>query len=149
MTTYIPDPLQPIEVWLKADSSVASLVVARVFGFELPEKQADDMPRKCVVLSLAGGASLGPSARSGIDFGIVRVDAKTYGETPNEALKVELAVRSAMKAIRRYGVDNEGGLFWATVEGGPTGPLRDPDPALNWPYFLTTYMVRVAEVRNA
>lgn len=143
----MPDGLLPIETFLKADAPVAALVTGRVFGFVLPEDEAGDMPRKCVVLAPAGGRSLGPSARSYSGFGTLRVDVKHYGETANEAYKVELAVWEAMKFSRRYGVAGEGGIFWATVEGGPTGPLHEPD--VQWPFFLTTYLVRISEVRNA
>lgn len=144
--TTMPDPLVVLERYLLSTPSVAALVGDRAFGFELPLDQADAMPRKCVVASEAGGRSLGPSARSNMLFGHVRVDMKQYGETPNEAKQVELAVAQAMKDLRRYGSAGEGGLFWATVEGGPS-LLREP--TVHWPFFLTIYQIRVAEVRNA
>lgn len=138
--TAPPDPLSALITFLKADVDLAALVSTRVFGDELPAGQTTAMPRKCVVVEPSGGTqSIG---RAYQNYGDGRFDIKSYGETPFEAARVQLAVYGAMKALRRK--THSGVLLhWAIRSGGPL-PLRDPDT--DWPSRFESYQVLAAEV---
>lgn len=138
----IPNPLEALVVFLKADAAVAALVDTRVYGAELPPSEATAQPRKCVVVTASGGGGAGPGDRSYMRVARIRFDVKAYAETPYAAWEVHLATLDALKHMERS-VNNATLLHNATISGGPN-QLRDPD--LDWPLVFSVYELTVAEV---
>ena len=129
---------------LKVDSTVTAQVSTRVFGLELPQTEANSMPRKCVVIKPTGGPAR-YGARDFVELTEVRIDVYNYGATGDQALEVQRATHDALKAISR---DRQGDtlLHWAHQSSGPIW-LRDPDG--NWPLFLESWLVLASSTTAA
>lgn len=132
------DPLEGVRSFLRADSDVAQLSGDRVFVAELPRDEVEEMPRKAVLLKPAGG----PGGGAYLDFAKVRVDVDCYGETPKEAWLLHLAVRTALKNMRRTVV--KGVLLHSADVSADGSSGRDPET--DWPVTVATYLVSVSEV---
>lgn len=140
----VPDPLTTVQAYLQAQSALTTLLgdTDYVFARELHPDFVSTMPFKCVVISPAGGASLGPGADSYLEAGMLRVDARSYGQTPFEASRVHYAVYEAMKALHRYVEVGQALLHYATVESGPN---QARDPETDWPFVHSSYLVFAGE----
>ena len=132
------DPVAAIVALLKADAGVSALVSTRVFGEELPQAQAADMPRKGVVIRSAGGVSpVGGTLRHTGR----RVDAICWGETPYEAGRINRAVFCALKEVRRERIALDAGavlIHWIEDASGPLS-LRDADTS--WPAVTQSFQI--------
>lgn len=135
----MPDPVKALMAFLAADTDIAALVSGRVFGGELPETEIADMPRSCIVITHAGGGSIGAGW---VNYTDLRFDVFAYGATRLEAARLWRAVHRALKLFHRE-VWETVLLHWARQAGGPT-PLRDPDTT--FPYVLSTWQVLLSEV---
>ena len=133
------DVLKALRTLLLADSILATHVGTRIFGLELPKAEADSMPRKNVVLRLAGG--LGVGARGFAYLHTVRIDVFNYGATPFESSEVWRASHDAMKAINRK-VYNSTLLHSAEQSSGPIY-LKDPDG--DWSLVLESWSLLASE----
>lgn len=132
------DPVAAVVAFLKADDAVAALTGSRVFGGELPGREAKSMPRAAVVLKPAGGGLLGTGSA---DFGDQRLDVDCYASTPLGAWTLHLAVYTALKHLRR-GVYAETLVHWA--KPSTKGTLaRDPDT--DWPIAVSSWQVLAGE----
>jgi hypothetical protein len=140
MSDTPPDYVLGLRAFLLGTGDVIALVQERIFAPEVPQGEADDMPRKCAVLRPAGGGIL--TSNSYMQLGDPRIDIFSYGETPYEADRVHRAVYGALKQMRRN-VQGEALLHWAKPSTAGL-PLRDPDT--EWPYVLSSWQVLVAEV---
>jgi len=112
---------------LKADAGVAALAGTRVFGGELPEDETRHMPRYAVVLTPSGGTSL--TADTFVEHDTQRVDAFSYGPTPQDADALRIAVSLAFRRARRK-VWEQILVHWVKPAGGP---ISTRDPVLAWP----------------
>jgi hypothetical protein len=111
------------------DSDVA------VYGTEMPEADASEMPRKAVVVSFAGGMpERGPVNRP-------RVDIVCYGATPLESQTVFLAAQSAMGSLDR-GAHGAALLYDAVQDGGPSS-MRQPDT--RWPVTWGSFLIQASK----
>ncbi len=133
------DPLHALRTLLLADAVLASHVGTRIHGLALPKAEADDMPRKNVVLRMAGG--LGVGSRGFAKIHTVRIDVFNYGATPFESAEVWRASHDAMKTIDRQ-VYNSTLLHSADQAGGPVW-LTDPDG--DWPVTVESWMLLASE----
>ncbi len=137
-----PNPIVALIAFLDADTDVdALLATGKIFGAELPDTEAENMPQKCIVIVSSGG----PEDRGFIRAETRRVDLKCYGRTPIEADAVYLAAKNALKQMDGN-VQGNTLLYSATLAGGPV-QLRDGDQ--DWPLVLGTFNVFVAEVATA
>jgi hypothetical protein len=102
------------------------------FAHELPDDQDDAMPRKCFVVTGAGG----PAAGGFLPIGKQRVDVKSYGATHAEAMDVAVAAHLVLKNLRRTVVGAVLVHGFETSSGYTT--LREPDT--RWPLVLRTYL---------
>lgn len=140
------DVISALIAILKADAGVAALAGDRIFGEELPPKEAESMPRKCVVLQPSGGV---PLTGGYLEVDTQRVDARCYGETRREASKLRMAVHLCLKQVSRVTAQTaDGGVLvhWVRDAGGfLTG--RDPDG--DWPLAWRTYQAHYAEQLTA
>lgn len=136
----IPSVITALTEFLKADADVASLAGTRVFGAELPEGEAINMPRASVVCRPSGGGSYIPG-RSYIEIADPRVDITCYGATPYQADRTHRAVHAALKQMRRN-VSAGCLLHWALPTVSPL-QLRDPDA--EWPMVLSVWQVLYSE----
>jgi hypothetical protein len=128
------DPIAAAVAYLKADGSVGS----RVFGGELPGREAKSMPRQAVVVKPAGGGLLG---RNGQAYRDQRIDVDCYGETPLEAWGLHLLVEAALSRLSR---SVQAGVLLASARSSTRGTLaRDPDT--DWPVAVSTYQLTLGE----
>ncbi len=133
------DIIKGLIVFLQADTPLAALVGTRVFGNELPRAEADNMPRKAVVLqpspgpTLTGGSYLKHTAQS--------FDVFSYGETVFESERVRRAVFDALKPLQRE-VSAGVLIHWCDPAGGFAN-LRDPDT--RWPINFQSFQAFYAE----
>jgi len=130
------DVLSALIAYLKADAEVAALVGARVYGGELPEADVASMPRKCVIVRLAGGTERARSAR----IARVRADIFSYGEGYKEAGQVDGAVTDALADLRRSTYSST--LLQASGYGGP---FQLKEPMHGWKYIARTALVAFDE----
>lgn len=132
------DPVAAVVAYLSSDDAVSARVGSRVFGGELPRREAKNMPRECVLLKPAGGGLLGTADQ---EYGDTRLDVDCYGETPHEAWLLYLDVAAALKGLRR-GVHAGTLLHWARPSTRGT-LARDPDT--DWPIAVCSWQVLAAE----
>lgn len=127
---------------LKADAGVAALAGERIFGEELPEDQAQHMPRPCVVLQPSGGA---PGGGGYMKHTAQRVDALSYGRTRGEASQLRRAVFACLKQLRRVTAETSAGgvlIHWVEDAGGY---LTGRDPDADWPIAFQSFQAFYAE----
>ncbi|RVK13440.1 tail completion protein gp17 [Sinorhizobium meliloti] len=129
------DIIKAITEVLKTDGNVAPLAEGRVFGGELPEGEAQFMPRNVVVIQPSGGVSL--AAGSFLNHDTQRIDLFSYGATPFEAEALRRLCRRALVNVRRRVVSNCL-IHWIEPAGGFFA-ARDPDAA--WPRAFQSYQV--------
>lgn len=136
-----PNLIGALVALLKDDVGVAALVDTRVFGAELPRDQVEDMPRKGVIVRLSGGVT---PVGGYVEVTAERVDAISWGATPYEADTVSLAVRGALKRVRRQvvDVDGTGVLIHSAEEAGGRLSIRDQET--NWPAITQAFQVLYA-----
>jgi hypothetical protein len=134
----MPDPIAASVAFLLSDAPLVTLVGSRVFGGELPAREAEHMPRAAVVLKPAGGGLLGTGT---IDVGDTRLDVDCYGATPLDAWTVYLAVYGALKGLTR-GAYASTVLHWARPSSRGT-LARDPDT--DWPVTVSSWQVLAGE----
>lgn len=135
------DMIGAVVTLLTADAEVTALAGTRVFGIELPAREAKSMPRKGVIIRPAGGISpVGGYAEVTGE----RIDAIAWGETPYEADRLARAVFAALKGARRQVVAVGGGnvlIHWIEDAGGRLA-LRDAET--NWPAVTQSFQVLFA-----
>ena len=132
------DPIAALVTFLKADAAVAALVGTRVYGGELPRSEVDLMPRAVVVVKPAGG----PGGRAYMKFAQPRIDVDCYAATVPDSWVVHLAVRDALKHMRR---NVTGTVLLHSADVSSDGvTARDPDT--DWPVTVSSYLLSVAEV---
>ena len=136
-----PDPIGALVALLKADAGVAALVGVRVFGGELPQAEAESMPRKGVILRLSGGVN---PVGGYVEATAERVDAISWGETSYEADQVSRAVRGALIRLRRQvvTVSGTGVLIHSAEQAGGRISVRDQET--NWPAITQAFQVLYA-----
>ncbi len=138
--TQIVDVRAAIITILKADTDTATEVGARVYGDELPREDTDDMPRKAVVISPAGGTPL-PYTTATLPLETQRVDVFCYGKTLFEAEEVRRAVYGALRAVERE-VSAGVLVHWVRPAGGAMAG-RDPDA--EWPVKWNSWQILADE----
>lgn len=141
----IADPITTLRAYLLTQSTVTAVIVARIFGEELPGTEANSMPREAIVLATAGGRQ-GLGASSNMDVGNYSISVRCYHKTLYEARALDRIVHEAMNAINRWAVVGQGGLHYAIQESGPF-VMRDPDT--DWPFALSTYALMTGETIHA
>jgi len=122
-------------------SAITDLVSTRVFGGRLPDDQVADMPRKCIVLTYAGGLSQFRTHR----LQQPRIDHFSYGEDPLEAGRVDRAVCDALIAISRLDV-NDTLLHSAAYSDGPYPGV---EPEAGWDFMRRAATIKAGETTTA
>jgi len=102
------------------------------FGHELPDDQDDLMPRKCVVVSGAGG----PGAGGFLPLGRQRLDIRSYGATHADAMDVAVAAHDYLKGLRR----TTAGVVVLHGFEPSSGFLTLREPEVRWPLVLRSYI---------
>ena len=131
----VVDPLSAICSLIRDETSLTAIHEGRVFGIELPESEAQSMPRLAVVISHSGGLSLGQGARSTVPIVTSRMDVKSFGATPVDCSNLHWNIHHYLVNLKRVLIADS--LIHSIVVSGGTLPLRDPDT--DWPYFLASY----------
>lgn len=126
----IADPIADIRTLLLADTAVAALVDTRVFGGELPQAEAAQMPRAAVVVSPAGG----PGRPKFMKIRHTRVDTICYGATLHDSWKLHLAVREALETL-----DHRSSSVMAIEAASDAANARDS--VKQWPTCYASYRV--------
>lgn len=107
------------------------------FAHELPDDQDDLMPRKCFVVSAAGGPGAGgflPDARQ-------RLDVRFYGATHDEAMEIAVTGHSFLKNLRR----TVAGVVLIRGFEPSSGFLTLRDGDARWPLVLRSYLLSYDE----
>ena len=104
----------------------------RIFGVELPKAEADDMPRKAVVVSPAGG----PSDASLNQLNTRRLDFQNYGKTLAEGESLADDVHNILKFFS--GAEKGGVFLHSFVRSAGPSYYRDPDT--DWPVWYQTWL---------
>ena len=138
--TTVSNPQAALLEFLLDDDDVVDLVANRVYP-ELPEAQAQFMPRPAVVVTQSGGGTIGPGARSYAQWDVTRMDVRCYGGNPGEASDVHRTVHRSIKQMERTQLDR-GVLMNASISGGPVSG-RDPDT--KWPFVWISWEVSSLE----
>ena len=132
------DILKAVRAFLLADSTITAEVSTRVFALELPKAEAESMPRKCVVLSLAGGSE----PRDYVRRTWLRLDVWNYGLTPIQTMDVQRVTHYALKELART-KQGDTLLHNAAQSSGPRY-FKTPDE--DWPVTIESWMVLASEV---
>lgn len=139
----VADPIVALIAYVVADPDVGAMVAERVFGDELPDREASSMPRAAVVLKVAG-SSINVEGDSKAAITSYRVDAWSYGATPYSAGQLRSAVYGRLKELERVVVANV--LIHSAIrESGPI-PIRDPET--HWPIKVESFRVLVSDVET-
>ena len=138
------DIIKAVRALLLVDTAVAAQVGTRVFGLELPKSEAASMPRKCVVLSMAGGLGA-VGASDYVDVTTIRFDVFNYGLDAYETVALQRVTHDAMKGIKRN-LQSSVLLHGATQSGGPIY-FRDQDT--DWPATVESWSVFASELTAA
>lgn len=136
------NPLEALINFLVADAVTNALVSGRVFGGEIPQAEITSMPRKAVLLQVAG-RGLSAFDRTDMPLQGVRVDCLCYGETPYEASKVLWAAYGALKALYGYAPSSGAPIKSAVIVAGP---IQFRDAVTGWFTTVLTVQVLAAEV---
>ncbi|MBN9393434.1 MAG: DUF3168 domain-containing protein [Chloroflexi bacterium] len=131
-----PDPMLALIAYLLADTDVASLAGARVYGAELPEGASQPVLPPTVLIQDAGG--LGDRGYS--DQYNWRVDVFAYGPDPEQAKQLQMACIGALRKLERR-VVNGTMLYSASKEAGPN-PGRSQTSL--WPFSFSVWSVETS-----
>ena len=142
------DLIQALVAHLSQQQGVVDFVLdgqkMHVYGLELPASVATDMPRKALVLQMAGG--VGPvGARDFVPIQYMRVDAFCYGETGFEATRLQRAVHDALKGLSNA-VAGDTLIRSVSIDSGPRY-FKDSDT--DWPTVIESYSVMASECELA
>lgn len=137
MPSPMPDAIALAVAYLRGLPAVTSLVSTRIYGNELHRSIETQMPIKVIVIRASGGRP----DDGYLPLGRPRIDVRCYGETPIEAMRVHREAYWALKSLRRF-TNGDGLLHSATPESGAIN-LREPGG--DWPFVLSTHILRVAE----
>lgn len=110
------------------------LTLDRIYGARLPKTEAQNMPRKAIVVRASGGGQLASGWMPTVDG---RIDLRCYGATPYEAAELSGEASVALHGISDVATDH-GRILWCALSGGAT-QLTEPDT--NWDLVLTTWQV--------
>lgn len=135
--TLIQDGIGALITYLTAQSAISTLLGTRVFGLEVPASEADDMPRKAIVINNAGGIG----EASSIDVYQHRFDFICYGETPFEAYEVWRTLRTELRDMERN-VTSSTFLYNAVHSAGP---FSFRDQPTTWPVTIDTWLVMIQD----
>lgn len=92
----LPDPIGDIRNLLLADAGVTA-ITSLVYGGELPEEEAANMPQAAVVIAPSGGLGRLKTMLTRT----IRVDTTCYGATLHDSWNLHLAVREALETMSR------------------------------------------------
>lgn len=120
-----------------ATSAITDLVSTRIYGGKLPASIIDSMPVSCVVIRYFGGLEAWRTAK----FHEPRILIFSYGEDPETASNIDMAVAETMKAIRRTVI---GSTMLLSV-GISGGPIPGVEPEHGWDYMSRSYTVKAGE----
>ncbi len=142
------DLIQALVAHLSLQPGVVDLVqdgqTMHVYGLELAGSVAPDMPRKALVLQMAGGT--GPiGARDFVPVQYMRVDAFCYGETGAEATRLQRVVHDALKGLSNA-VAGDTLIRSVSIDSGPRY-FKDPDT--DWPTVIESFLVMASECELA
>ena len=129
------DPIGAIIAYLKTKSAVTDLTSTRIFGQELPRSEVSNMPRRCLVVSSAGGV-LGHIEATTMRQ--VRVDIRCYGESPKQAMDLHITTDTTLSDLNG---EASGNTYISSVFQ-ETAPLSLRDPDLDFAYVQSPYLLQ-------
>lgn len=130
------DAVVAVMEWLTDDPALMEATEDHIYGHELPDDVAADMPRTAIVVQDAGGYDDGlPEVLTRGRF-----DVRAYGATVDEAKRVAVLAAARMRELRERAVRNDVVLHAPRRAGGYI-PLREPPH--RWPLVLRSYLVPV------
>ena len=142
------DLIQALVTHLSQQQGVVDLVqdgqTMHVYGLELPASVAPKMPRKALVLQMAGGG--GPiGSRDFVPMQYMRVGAFCHGETGFHAMRLQREVHDALKGLRNA-VAGDTLIRSVSID---SGPRFFKDPETDWPTVIESFLVMASECELA
>lgn len=123
---------------LKADGNVAARAGDRVFGGEVPQREARHMPRQALLVKPSGGVSL--TGGSYAEHDTQRIDLFGYGATPMEAAELVGIAALVMRRVNRA-VAADTLIHWCQPAGGFSSGR---EPNTDWPRVFMSFQVFAA-----
>ena len=124
-------------VLLEVDPALAVIADGRVFAVELPESEAAEMPRKCVVIAPVGG----PEDVSTQQMTTDSLRFLCFGKTITEAAQISEDVHRRLKFF--YGGNYAGRKVHSFTRS--SGRTFYRDPITDWPVFLEGWLIRASD----
>lgn len=132
-----------IRQYLLSESEINTLVDGRVFGIEIPDTEANAMPRKCILINSVGTGNVNAGFGA---YGNTLKDIRCYGETPYESARVYDAVKHYLKQLTRREVTPTGLLPVLLYSAIPvSGSFTSREPDTDWPVTFGTYNIMISE----
>lgn len=129
------DPIGALVALASADAPIAALASAGIFGAELPEAVAAQMPIGALVIQATGGLPLTSGTFAQHDA--QRFDVTSYGKTVREAAVLADKVSRLFRGISRRKVGTTL-IHWIDSAGGfSTGRDRDG----RWPQVFQSFQL--------
>lgn len=133
----ILDPTILVREMVLTAPGVSEIAGGRVWGSEIPEYEASQMPRPCVVVITNGLGTAPPGQSDYVNVNVTRMEIRAYGQSPAEAARLSALVDTYLHQWRRRTV--RGTLvWWATRISGPIAIRVAPG---DWPATIRTYDV--------
>lgn len=140
------DVVTAVATFLKADAGVQAFISDglpspgyRVFRHELPESEAQSMPRPCIVVRKIPGIG-GARGRVELERGVLQITC--YGEQPQQAEELRGVVREALKYAQREVI---GGTLIHGLDPS-TSPNPGRDGEARWPFMDELYEFLASEI---
>jgi hypothetical protein len=123
---------------MDAATSVAHILtdagLSRVFRPRLPQSEAQNMPRQCVIVRRAGGGALQDGYMPTVD---IRVDIRCYGANDVEAMQLGEQVARILHNVRDV-TTPAGRVMWCRTAGAISDQT---EPSTGWPMTFQTWQV--------
>lgn len=122
---------------LLEDPTVTALTGQNIYDYELPLEIDDTMTVKAVVITPAGG----PGRFNNLAIHDQRITIRSYAETGSLAAQVDKAVFMCFKNMTPR-TRNNTFVHWCNPS---VAGISLRDPALEWSYSVSSYVVRSAD----
>lgn len=130
-----PDVIGALVAALADDAATTALVGDAIFGGELPEGVAAEMPKRAIVVAASGGPEF--TGRGSAEVDAQRIDLFGYGATPEEANRVRSTAARRLWSIERE-THAATLVHWVNRAGG-FSQARDRDG--QWPQSFQSFQV--------
>lgn len=130
--------VKPLMTYLSLDPEITSRVGTRIYGNEIPNSEADNMPRHLILVNPAGTARVD---RSRLNVALRLFDFRCYGPSMYESAYLFLLVARRLKLMERN--LSEGVLLYDATQ--LTGRFTSREPDTEWPVSYGSFQIFLSE----